>query len=180
MHVLRAFVFTLAFSLCLTAALQAQEHATDRGSYILGGAAGFTSHRIGDTRSSYLYLNPNVQYFVRPGFAIGGTASLSRSSYKDESITAYGAGPQVSYYPGSQDQELRPYVSARAVISDMSRADHGIATYGGNVGLLYLITRSVGLDASLFYNRTSDLGGRGPRGGADVLGLAVGFSAFAF
>lgn len=179
MRVFGVLSLVFASSLCLTTALQAQEHATDRGSFILGGSAGLSSQKVGGNRSTYMHLTPNVLYFVRPGLALGGTLSLSHSRYDEQSRTAYGVGPQISYYFGGGEQELRPYVSARSIYSDASGGDYGALWYGGNVGVLYLFTRSVGLDASLFYN-TISYRGSGPPGGSDVMGIALGFSAFAF
>lgn len=176
--VLIGLVLTCSF--WSTAQADAQEHATDRGSFIIGGSAGLTSQRIADVRTYYAYLNPNLQYFVRPGLAIGGTASFSRRGYEGEAWSAYGAGPQISLYGGGIGQELRPYASARAVVSDISFADNGILTYGGSAGALYLITHGVGVDASFFYERTSQLGNRSPSEPSDEFGLAVGISAFVF
>lgn len=85
----------------------------------------------------------------------------------------------MSYYSGEGEQALRPYLSGRTVYSTVSGGDFGLLSYGASAGVLYLLTRSVGLDASLFYNAMSYTGS-GPSGGADVLGLSVGFSAFAF
>jgi hypothetical protein len=180
MRPLAVLVLSLTSSLCFTAAVQAQEHATDRGSSILGGSAGLSSQKAGmGSRSTYMHLNPSVQYFVQPGLAVGGTLSLARSSYDGASSTIYGAGPQVSYYFSNGEQALRPYLSGRTIYSGVSGGGDGVLTYGGNVGVLYLFTRSVGLDASVFYNAWSARGS-GPSARADAMGLAVGFSAFAF
>ena len=178
MRPFRVLVLTLASSLFLTSALPAQEHATDRGSYILGGSAGLSSQKnVGAERSTHMYFAPSVQYFVQPGLAIGGTLNLAHFRFDNQSITSYGAGPLLSYYFGAGEQSLRPYLSGRTIYS-YARADvYGFLTYGGNVGVLYLLTRSVGLDASLFYNAVSY---RGSSNRTDAFGLAVGFSAFAF
>lgn len=178
MRPLGILVLALASSFGLTAALDAQEHATDRGSYILGGSAGLSSYKhVGSSRSAFMHLTPRVQYFVQPGLALGGSLRLAHSRHNGGSSTSYGAGPQVSYYFGNGEEALRPYVSGSTTYSNSSGGGDGVMAYGGNVGVLYLFTRSVGLDASLFYSAQSF---PGSSSGSDVMGLAMGFSAFAF
>lgn len=170
----------LVSSPCIAGALQAQEHATDRGSYIFGGSAGLSSHKAGESnRSTYMHMSPSIQYFVQPGLAIGGTLSLAHARYDGGSISSYGAGPTVSYYFGDGAQTLRPFLSGRTIYAGVSGdSDHAL-TYGGKLGVLYLFTRSVGLDASLFYDAWSRRGS-GFTSRSDAFGIAIGFSAFAF
>jgi hypothetical protein len=53
-------------------------------------------------------------------------------------------------------------------------------TYGGSAGLLYLFTRNVGLDASVFY-RLTRASSEAPSGVSNrFFGVSVGFSAFAY
>ncbi|MEX2282012.1 MAG: hypothetical protein WEE89_05975 [Gemmatimonadota bacterium] len=80
----------------------AQTHATDRGSIIVAGDASLTSTKAenDDDRTTTLRLAPNLQYFIRPGLAIGGEVLLSRTSRGDASISQYGVGPRLSYYFG--------------------------------------------------------------------------------
>lgn len=180
MRLFAVLTLVLIASLSPTSRAAAQEHATGRGSLILGGSGGFTSQRIGDDRASHAFLNPKLQYFVRPGLAIGGVASFSRRSFQEDESLMYGAGPQVSLFAGSLDEKVIPYASARTVFSDASFADNGIVTYGGSAGLLYLINAGVGLDASLFYERTSQLSDPSELGIGDEFGFALGISAFVF
>lgn len=176
-HALR--LLALASVLCSASAVSAQEHATDRGSLILGGSAGVASHRTADVRSTYMHLNPAIQYFVRPGLAIGGTVNLTHVRLGERTSTNYGAGPQISYYMGDGAETLRPYVSAQTMISGASGGRSGVLTYGANAGVLYLFTRSVGLDASIFYRGLSFTGSDAETV-SEAVGVAVGFSAFAF
>jgi hypothetical protein len=179
---LQGLILALALvsSACIAGALQAQEHATDRGSYIFGGSAGLSSHKAGESsRSTYMHMSPSVQYFVQPGLAIGGTLSLAHARYDAASMTTYGAGPTVSYYLGDGSQSLRPYLSGRTIYAGVSGSSGHALTYGGKAGVLYLFTRSVGLDASLFYDAWSQRGS-GFTSRSDAFGVALGFSAFAF
>jgi outer membrane protein W len=179
MRPFRVLVLVLASYLCSTTALAAQEHATDRGSFIVGGSAGLTSQKNGDHRYTHMHLRPSVQYFVQPGLALGGTLNLWQSRIEGRTMTAYGAGPQASYYFGGAEQALRPYVSGQTTYSAVRGEDPGVLTTGANLGVVYLFTRNIGLDASLFYSRMSSTGSVSSAS-MDSMGLAVGFSAFAF
>jgi hypothetical protein len=89
MHGIRILLFSLAILGAVSSAVQAQSYATDRGSFILGGSTGLSSHRSvqqydpqrHDYRFTYVYMAPRVQYFVRPGLALTSSspASLSRT-----------------------------------------------------------------------------------------------------
>lgn len=169
-------------------AVQAQEHATDRGSLIVGGGAGLSSHSYsnnvaGDRQewsSTLIYFSPRVQYFVLPGLAVGGTVDLTHMRTPENSSTSAGLGPTISYFFGAPEQALVPYISAQTAWHRALGEDYGQVGYGGAAGMLYMLTRSVGLDGSVFY-RIQEVTGGAPSGARHrALGLAVGFSAFAF
>jgi len=166
----------------------AQSHATDQGSWIVGGGAGLSNQSFsysldGDRlkfSSTYASLTPRVQYFVRPGLALGGGLNLAHMRTDDHSSTRYGAGPAISYYFTAPERRILPYVSANTSFS-RARGEEGRETgYGAAAGLLYMLTGSVGLDGSVFaqsqrWTETNDLEGTNR-----VLGLALGFSAFVY
>src|SRR5829696_7734300 len=109
-----------AFVLLLSAGattLSAQSHALDQGSVILDGSAGLSSAGVGNgDRLTTATLAPRVQYFARPGLAVGGRALLYYFSSDGESTTSVGAGPELSYYFGPGEQVLHPFVSANTSV----------------------------------------------------------------
>jgi hypothetical protein len=161
---------TLALALA-SAPLAAQSHAIDRGSMILSGGAQFSGHEYDDDDgwSTFAFLNPSVQYFVTRGLALGGQLSAGRSSGGGNTYYTIGIGPAASYYFGAPEETLHPFVSA-SLFSTRSDGE-STSTYQGSVGLMKLISPSVGLDASLFYTGI----GRGK-----TVGVGLGFSAFTF
>ncbi len=172
----------------LPAAAAAQSYPTDRGSLLLGGGAGFSSSGSSvdgeeqGNRSTYLSLSPNVQYFVVPGLAVGGSLSVSRQSNGDASITSYGIGPEVSYYFGKGERSLYPFVSAGVRYfrnngsDDFSTSSLG---YGASTGAVFMFNRSVGLRTSLYYN-ANQFEVEDTEIDNDQFGVGIGFTAFTF
>jgi hypothetical protein len=189
MHGIRILLFSLAIIVTAASAVQAQSYATDRGSFILGGSTGLSSHRSvqqydgqrHDYRFTYVYMAPRVQYFVRPGLALGGSLDLAHSRNRDDSATSYGVGPAIAFFFGEGERTLYPYVSAQTSYLRVSGRDTRQLGYGLAGGMLYMLTRTVGLDGSLFFRGSSVTGLEEDQRVRDsVFGLAVGFSAFAF
>jgi hypothetical protein len=80
---------------------------------------------------------------------LGGSAMPT--DLPPNAVTTYGIGPKVSYFFGPGQQALLPYVSGQAGVDAVRGLDARYVMYGGSAGVLYLLTRSVGLDASVFY-----------------------------
>ena len=169
---IRVAAFVLLLSAGVTSA-SAQSHALDQGSVILDGSAGISSVGVGDgDRLTTATVAPRVQYFVRPGLAVGGRALLYYFSSDGESTTSVGAGPELTYYFGPAEQVLHPFVSANTSVGRQG----GGTTYGYEVsaGLLRMISRTVGLNGRLYYQAFDSTSNY------DTFGLALGFSAFTF
>ena len=166
MHNVRILLVMLAISLGATEALHAQGHATGRGNLIVSGSAGLSTFDGGELsgRQTAVHLFPHLQYFVSPGLALGGSVSIFHARSGDTSSTSWGVGPHASYFFGRGEQTLIPYVSAQGFYNGGSFAEWN---YGAAAGAVYMLTSSVGLDASVFY--------RDP-----VAGIAVGITAFVF
>ena len=156
-------LFTLA--LLLPEAAQAQTYPVDRGSWIVGGAAGLTSSSAGDDdgRSTSIFLNPNAQYFVRSGLAVGGNVTLSYSSQDNFSSTSVGVGPAVSFYFGSGARSVYPFVSAGTGIASSTISidetiggidfDRTTTSYSFDVagGAVFMVAKNVGVTGAVFY-----------------------------
>jgi len=76
-----------------------KKFAVDKGSFIIGGSAGFSSTGdSGSDRFTEITVNPIFSFFIVPNLAIGGSGSLSRFSASGSSNTSIGFGPSVAYY----------------------------------------------------------------------------------
>lgn len=178
---LRSLALLAALLATLPAAAQAQSHATDRGSMLLGGSAGFSSHgyRVEGVeeqeRATVLHFMPSVQYFVLPGLALGGDVNVTRYSNRDGSSAQYGVGPAVSYYFGGPEKSVLPFLSGSLLYLRSSANDDSQTGYSASAGAVFLFNRSVGLRGSLYYNGWSMEDVR-----SNTYGVGIGFTAFAF
>ncbi len=163
---------------------RAQSFAVDRGSWLVGGAAGFNSMGYSGQsgRATLIFLYPEAQYFVAPGLALGGTLTLARQDLGGGVHQfGYGAGPAATYYFGRAHRSVYPYVGARASLV-RSRVTGGSADsqsqVGARAGLLFMLARNVGVDAGLYYDRYRGSGS--PFNDYDFYGLQIGVAAFVF
>lgn len=144
---------SLILLLALPTVVAAQDYATDRGSFILGGTASFQSqggdlyeNTQGD-RVNTLSLNPYMLYFISPGFGIGGELAVARATQGEDDVTAIGFGPAVAYYFGSSDATVRPFLEAhggyQSVSTDVFDASGWF--FGGGGGAAFMLSPSVAL-----------------------------------
>lgn len=178
-HLLAAAALVAAV---LPARAAGQAYPTDRGSFIVGGSAVAATNRISQDEdgeresegSSVVNFAPGVQYFVRPGLALGGRLNVLLATDDGNTSTRLGVGPQISYYFGRGERQHYPYVSAGVSYEDIGNSDHGVGQ-NAQAGLVFLLSRGVGLDTSLFYRRNEFDAVR-----LETLGLALGITAFVF
>lgn len=185
MRFLQAISLSLVFLLVGTITAQAQSYATDRGSFVLGGAVNVSSENVPavgeeDGRYTSILVNPRVEYFVSSGLAIGGTANLWHTRFDGDGETAYGVGPRVSYFFGRGERTLYPYLSTETSYAAFRGGDRGSLSYAGSAGLLYMLTRAVGLNSAVFYQVQTWTGDDADDPSVHTMGLAVGISAFVF
>jgi hypothetical protein len=183
---LKGTIVVLSALILLPAAARAQVPALSTGSIIIGGQASITVEDVSgeDDKATSISVLPSLQYFVRPALAIGGELRFVRASFADFSLTSFGIGPTVSYY-FVQDGNAHPFLRG-SLRYDRSSTDTGTTEVDSDqlglrasVGLLLLLSESVGVDAVIFFDRTS-LGGDGADFDRNALGLAAGISAFLF
>ena len=190
---IRTCATLLAFAGMFPTGLRAQSYAVDRGSVLIDGQASFTSTGAEingedtDDRVTQFSLTPNLLYFVLPGLAVGGEITFARAWDDDDSNLAYGIGPAVTYYFGAGERPWYPYLGGSVQFMREERdsddgpnlPDVSFRVYKGSAGLLFMMSRSVGINAELFYQvarqETDNLELE-----RDVYGLAVGVSAFVF
>lgn len=172
----------------LASPLAGQSYAVDRGSLRIGGNASFSSTGTSvngtdeDDRLTQLAIAPQIEFFVVPGLALGGELVLSRLSDGDDSFTAYGLGPAITYFFGSGPRSVWPFIGGSLQFqwaSSDGDDDPSIRGYRGEAGALFMASDAVGFDAAFYYQfleRESDL----VDVESDSFGLAIGVSAFIF
>lgn len=132
----------------------AQTYPMDRGSFLVSGTAGFTSHSTSYDddagRTTSFAIRPNVQYFAAPGLALGGVLGFSYHKFDDNSHTTYSVGPAVNYYLGGPEKKVYPYVGVQSSFNfSKERTDMSGKLLAGGV---LMIAKNVGLTGEAFYN----------------------------
>lgn len=172
----------------------AQTYPVDKGSYIFGGAARFSSQGTtissGDfeaesDRLTDLVLNVDFGYFVTPGLALGIFSQLQTVSQGDISQTVTNAGPSIAYYFGQATSKAYPFISGnvgfasqRIEVDGESAAITGFG-FGAAGGVSYMIARNVALTGALFYQNQS-FSDSGVTEATSAFGFQGGVTAFIF
>ena len=167
------------------------QYTLGRGRVLLGGQASY-SRTSGESNGQDApsrrdaVVASNVQYFVLDGFAVGLQANYMHANQGSISASTLGIGPGVSYYFGPAVTRVHPFVSASALITRGRASAPGVPSLSGSgggyqvsAGVLFFLTRNSGLTASAF-RQGSSISTGGVRSNSDVLGVALGVSAFAF
>jgi hypothetical protein len=182
----------VVFAIMTPAGVFGQTHATDRGSILVGGTASFTSSKADsddgeeNDRFNSLSIMPRALFFVAPGLALGGQLIFGRSSAGDNSSTSWGIGPEAADYFGGAETMTHPYLTGHFnYVRTSDNDDDNDLTgrqYGGGIGLLFLISSSVGIDAQAFIRRVQTSLEGFPAADAEgtIIGLQFGISAFVF
>ena len=167
--------------------LAGQESATGRGTVTLGGAGRLSSFRdIGnDQRSFIMDLNPRVGWFVASRLALSANAVYQRFSNEFSVSSTWGVGPGLTYYFGSGEETVLPFLSGRSLLrwSGAPGSDWRTVSLLGGAGLVFMVSRHVGVRAELFYqwNGTTVSSGSVTGGNtSEEFGVLFGVTAFVF
>lgn len=183
----KTLIITLMLMLAGTVA--AQDFPTDKGSVILGGSMSFTSlggdlYKVGDKNTTITILAPSVGYFISPNILIGGRISLVSISKGGASSSVTSFGPEVGYYFGSTDKadikgSSYPYVKAMFLYT--TDGDDNWTSFGGRVGLDYMLSNAVALDAGVTFQSDSFSpdGASGSVSGTTLM-VSIGVMAFIY
>lgn len=189
----RLFLFIFAASILVAPSAAGQSFATDRGSWLVGGSASFTSqggdmYEDNGDRLNTISLSPSAAYFVTRGLAVGGAVVFDRLSQGDFSATSLGVGPSFFYFFGSPNASVYPFIGVNPVYTTTSvdLGDLGNETIDGygviaQGGVALLLTRNVAFTVGAFYayekqnheDLDESLDG-------NSFGLRVGLAAFVF
>ncbi len=188
----RTLFLLFAVTLFLTGETFAQDYAIDKGSFILGGSANFTSqggdlYEADDERLTSIGLNPLLLYFVLPGFGIGGDLLINRVSQGDFSQTSLAVGPTIAYFFGNSESKVFPFVSASPLFSSTSVdvGDEDISGSGfgfsGEAGAAFMLARNVAITGGVFYlYEKIDIDEFDESLNGNTVGVALGITAFIY
>jgi hypothetical protein len=154
----------------------------NKGDWMLGGDAGFTSQKQGDYKTNSFSLSPNAGYFFINNFAGGLRASVSSSkeTYSSEETknTGFELAPFVRYYflPASQKVNLFADASfgfgQNKYTSGNVESKTNFTNLGIKAGPAIFITPATALEIALGFNSTKvkDVDDR-----ENKFGISVGF-----
>ncbi len=168
--------FLLAIAVFGTFSLQAQ---TGQGSIILGGTAGFSSEKTGDSKFTSVNISPSVRYFVIDRLAIGADLFVSAFKFGDSKSSTFGIGPSARYYL-TADRPAAFFAQAGfsflRVNYDSDFIDDTNST-GINFGLGgdFFLNDHVALEAVLGYSSEK---GKDANDRSNTIGLQLGVVAF--
>jgi hypothetical protein len=91
-------LFTLCACFFFADPAAAQTGPFDPGSMIISGSFCLSTREFDGTRVTSVGLAPGLNYFIKPGLAIGGSVSVSATFRENNTSTSLGLGPQLIYF----------------------------------------------------------------------------------
>ena len=191
----------------LTGAATAAETPISKGSMMLDGSLYFQSYSGdlwtnsgGDSPSEVglgsvaygqfqMEVTPLFSYFVSNGVCFGVQAGYQSLSVGSNKLNSLAVGPSLGYYvkinPTVTNNEGSFYVYGRGFVNFGTLHDeHGngpsITQFGGNVGLLYMISSAVGTDFSVKVQGDSWKPEFGSSESGTTIRVGLGLTAFVF
>jgi hypothetical protein len=149
----------------LIAALSAISFAgfsqTSKGTWLVGGTAGFTSSKYGDAKMSSINFSPNAGYFLINNLAVGldvqvgsETSNSGVSGASDYKTSSTFFGPNVRYYFTSLGKNAKLFGSGQyAFGSTKDGSDKISATaWGLSAGPAFFLNKNVALEVTVGYS----------------------------
>lgn len=179
--ILLTFIILLFF--LSTQSFAQADYAVDKGSFIIGGSASFSSFGgdiRGDDRVSIISINPLLGYFVIPNLAIGGTFSYTSYSWDDESNSSFGLGPSVAYFIGDQNSKTYPFIGGSFIYTS-DDDDYTKTDFRFTGGAAFMIAKNVAVTGSVYYMMESlKYEGAEESISGNTFGIELGITAFVF
>lgn len=106
----------------------------------------------GNETLSRFKVSPSLNYFVIENLAVGAGLSYEKISPKEGvSTTSFGLIPNATFFI-PLDSALRPFVRGNVGYISETPSDRSGLTYGGRVGIAYLLNGGAAVTASVGYN----------------------------
>jgi hypothetical protein len=157
----------LILTICLFSLnhLSGQEYAADRGAFIVGGTAGFTSsggqlYEAMGKRTTHISLIPSVDYFPVRNLFIGGVLQYSGSKEGDSNIYSFGIGPDIGYVFANPESKILPLISVGYLYSktnydviDMYFPSTSASEFMFGAGVIVPVQKHIGVTFGAVYHQ---------------------------
>lgn len=154
----------------------------NKGDWMLGGNAGFTSQKYGEYKTSSFNLSPDAGYFFIDNFAGGLRASVSSSKTENNSNetknSGYELAPFVRYYFLPASQKVNVFADASFGFGQ-NKYNYGtgdnksnFTNFGIMAGPAIFITPATALEIALGYNSSKE---KDANDRTNQFGVSVGF-----
>jgi hypothetical protein len=184
-------VIACALVLAMAVPCSAAYYAVDKGVILAGGSVGFESsggdlyeNADGD-KATTITFDPFAGYFFMPNLALGAHIHFSKETHGDYKASEVGFGPAAFYYFGGEYSKMFPFVSARfdwkkasSSYDDTDYPDYTYTTIGFAGGVTAMVSKNVGIRASLFYEMDTEEQEDQDSVDGNKLGLRVGIQTF--
>lgn len=128
---------------------------TSRGNWFVDADFGLSYEKQsveGNEAVSRFKVSPSLNYFVIENLAVGAGLSYEKVSPKvGASTTSFGLIPNATFFI-PLDSALRPFVRGNIGYISQTPSDRSGLTYGGRVGVAYLLNGGAAITASVGYN----------------------------
>lgn len=130
---------------------------TGKGTWLVGGSAGFNSEKsaaAGSSSVSILNISPNAGYFFMDNLAAGLSVSLISASGSGSTATQFNAGPMVRYYFTEIGSNAKLFAHANFGFGSTSytgASSVSSTNWGIKAGPAFFLTKNVALEATLGY-----------------------------
>lgn len=142
----------------------------EKGNYLLGGNLGIIYSSNQDYIHYGMDIKPNVGYFVTDRLALGLALPFSFSRSKNDawqySYTYYGLSPFLRYYFAKRDKSAffastsfgfsNASSKNKSGSSDETKNSSTYTSANLSLGYVYFLTKNIGLEAVLGYNRNKE------------------------
>jgi opacity protein-like surface antigen len=159
----------------------------NKGQFLAGGTAGFSSSKYGENKTTNINVTPGVGYFVIDKLAVGAEATYGYAKETSETtvggatvkveskVTSLAFAPFVRYYflPAAQKVNVFAHGSYGFGSTKVDDGDsQSFSAYHIGAGPAFFLTPSVALEATVYYNssKVKDAPER-----TNTFGLSVGF-----
>ena len=181
---MRHFLLVLCCVLIPFVLCAQNSYPVDKGNYVLGGSASFSSlggeELRGEDRAFVFIFNPVFLYFVAPNISLGGTITYQSVSQGDYSDSIIGLGPSAVYFFGDENSTTYPFLGVSYIYTsdEDSYTKNDIRLMGGAA---FMVAKNVAITGDVFYliesytreDADDSLSG-------NTLGIEFGVSAFIF
>jgi hypothetical protein len=165
-------VFLGALLIALSTMTQAQ---TEKGTWLLGGSAGFSSTSTGDAKSTTVALSPSLGYFLADNWSVGASALVS--SVKPDggdATTTLAIGPAVRYYFTSLGSKTKLFANGSFAVGS-SKTGSGdpidVTAWALSAGPAIFLNKSVALELAVGYSSAKV---KDAADATNTLGVSVG------